>query len=138
MKSYRKELWMKMTTRRALVNLTPEVEACLAESGITEGLVLVNAMHITASVFINDDERGLHQDFETWLEKLAPEKPYSQYRHNNGEDNADAHLKRSIMGREVVVAVTGGRLDFGPWEQIFYGEFDGRRRKRVLVKIVGE
>ncbi|MGB3086887.1 MAG: secondary thiamine-phosphate synthase enzyme YjbQ, partial [Phycisphaerae bacterium] len=114
MKSYRKELWMKMTTRRALVNLTPEVEACLAESGITEGLVLVNAMHITASVFINDDERGLHQDFETWLEKLAPEKPYSQYRHNNGEDNADAHLKRSIMGREVVVAVTGGRLDFGP------------------------
>ncbi|MGB2936856.1 MAG: secondary thiamine-phosphate synthase enzyme YjbQ [Phycisphaerae bacterium] len=138
MKSYRKELWMKMTTRRALVNLTPEVEACLAESGITEGLVLVNAMHITASVFINDDERGLHQDFETWLEKLAPEKPYSQYRHNNGEDNADAHLKRSIMGREVVVAVTGGRLDFGPWEQIFYGEFDGRRRKRVLVKIIGE
>ena len=138
MKTYRKELWMKMTTRRALVNLTPEVEACLAESGITEGLVLVNAMHITASVFNNDDERGLHQDFETWLEKLAPEKPYSQYRHNNGEDNADAHLKRSIMGREVVVAVTGGRLDFGPWEQIFYGEFDGRRRKRVLVKIVGE
>ena len=132
------ELWFHTKRRRELINITPQVEEALAESGITEGLVLVNAMHITASVFINDDERGLHQDFETWLEKLAPEKPYSQYRHNNGEDNADAHLKRSIMGREVVVAVTGGRLDFGPWEQIFYGEFDGRRRKRVLVKIIGE
>ena len=138
MKSYRKELWMKTAARRALVNLTPEVEVCLAESGIREGLCLLNAMHITAAVFINDDESGLHQDFEKWLEKLAPEKPYAQYRHNNGEDNADAHLKRTIMGREVVVAVTGGKLDFGPWEQIFYGEFDGRRRKRVLVKILGE
>jgi len=137
-KTHRKELWFHAKRRRELINITPQVEEALAESGITEGLVLVNAMHITASVFINDDERGLHQDFEAWLEKLAPEKPYSQYRHNNGEDNADAHLKRSIMGREVVVAVTGGRLDFGPWEQIFYGEFDGRRRKRVLVKIIGE
>ena len=138
MKSYRKELWFKTPHRRGLLNITPQVEACLAESGVREGLVLVNAMHITASVFINDDEPGLHGDFETWLERLAPEKPHSQYRHNVGEDNADAHLKRTVMGREVVVAVTGGRLDFGPWEQIFYGEFDGRRRKRVLVKIIGE
>jgi secondary thiamine-phosphate synthase enzyme len=138
MKSYRKELWFEAPKRRALTNITPQVEACLAESGIREGLLLCNAMHITASVFINDDESGLHQDFEVWLEKLAPEKPHSQYRHNTSEDNADAHLKRSIMGREVVVAVTNGRLDFGPWEQIFYGEFDGRRRKRVLVKIIGE
>jgi len=138
MKSYRKELWFNTRTRRAFLNITPEVKACLRESGITEGLCLVNAMHITASVFINDDESGLHADFETWLEKLAPEKPHSQYAHNGNEDNADAHLKRSVMGREVVVAVTGGRLDFGPWEQIFYGEFDGRRKKRVLVKIIGE
>ena len=138
MKSYRKELWFQTRTRRAYVNITPQVEQCLAESGVQEGLCLVNAMHITASVFINDDESGLHHDFEVWLEGLAPEKPYSQYRHNNGEDNADAHLKRSVMGREVLVAVTEGRLDFGPWEQIFYGEFDGRRRKRVLVKILGE
>ena len=138
MKSYRKELWFKTPHRRDFLNITPQVEQCLAESGVREGLVLVNAMHITASVFINDDESGLHGDFETWLERLAPEKPHSQYRHNVGEDNADAHMKRSIMGREVVVAVTGGRLDFGPWEQIFYGEFDGRRKKRVLVKIIGE
>lgn len=138
MKTFRKELWFKTPTRRAYVNITPQVEECLAASGVTEGLCLVNAMHITASVFINDDERGLHHDFEVWLEGLAPEKPHSQYRHNNGEDNADAHLKRSVMGREVVVAITEGRLDFGPWEQIFYGEFDGKRRKRVLVKIVGE
>jgi len=138
MKSYRKELWFQTPTRRAFINITPKVEECLAESGITEGLLLVNAMHITASVFINDDEGGLHQDFERWLEKLAPEKPYSQYAHNGFEDNADAHLKRTIMGREVVVAVTEGRLDFGPWEQIFYGEFDGKRKKRVLVKIIGE
>ena len=138
MTSYRKELWFKTPHRRDFLNITPQVEECLAESGIREGLVLVNAMHITASVFINDDESGLHGDFETWLERLAPEKPHSQYRHNVGEDNADAHLKRSVMGREVVVAVTAGRLDFGPWEQIFYGEFDGRRRKRVLVKIIGE
>ena len=138
MKSFRKELWFNTKTRRELINITPQVESALAESGIKEGLCLVNAMHITASVFINDDEPGLHQDFETWLEKLAPEKPYSQYRHNNGEDNADAHLKRTIMGREVVVAVTNGKLDFGPWEQIFYGEFDGRRKKRALVKIIGE
>jgi secondary thiamine-phosphate synthase enzyme len=138
MKSYRKELWFNTKTRRELINITPQVEQCLEESGIKEGLCLVNAMHITASVFINDDESGLHYDFEVWLEKLAPEKPYSQYRHNNGEDNADAHLKRTIMGREVVVAVTNGRLDFGPWEQIFYGEFDGKRRKRVLIKIIGE
>ena len=123
---------------RELVNITPQVEQCLAESGIQEGLLLCNAMHITASVFINDDESGLHQDFETWLERLAPEKPYTQYRHNTGEDNADAHLKRTVMGREVVVAVTKGSLDFGPWEQIFYGEFDGKRDKRVLVKIIGE
>ncbi len=138
MKSYRKELVMEVPRRRALVNITPQVESCLRESGIREGLLLCNAMHITASVFINDDESGLHQDFEDWLEALAPEKPHSRYRHNTGEDNADAHLKRSVMGREVVVAVTGGKLDFGPWEQIFYGEFDGRRRKRVLVKIIGE
>ena len=138
MKSYRKELWMEVPRRRALVNITPQVEQALRESGIAEGLLLCNAMHITASVFINDDEGGLHSDLEEWLEHLAPEKPHSRYRHNGAEDNADAHLKRSIMGREVVVAVTGGRLDFGPWEQIFYGEFDGRRRKRVLVKIIGE
>ncbi|MBU4198958.1 MAG: secondary thiamine-phosphate synthase enzyme YjbQ [Verrucomicrobia bacterium] len=138
MKSYRKELWFETPSRRAFVNITPQVEECLKVSGIKEGLILVNAMHITAGVFINDDEGGLHLDFEKWLEKLAPEKPYSQYRHNGAEDNADAHLKRTIMGREVVVAVTGGKLDFGPWEQIFYGEFDGRRRKRVLVKIIGE
>ncbi len=138
MKSYRKELWYNTPTRRQLVNITPEVNSCLAESGIQEGLCLVNAMHITASVFINDDESGLHHDYEVWLEKLAPEKPYSQYRHNGYEDNADAHLKRTVMGREVVVAVTDGKLDFGPWEQIFYGEFDGMRRKRLLVKIIGE
>jgi len=138
MKSYRKELWFETRHRRELINITPQIKQCLADSGIREGLVLVNAMHITASVFINDDEPGLHHDFEVWLEKLAPEKPYDQYRHNGYEDNADAHLKRSIMGREVVVAITDGRLDFGPWEQIFYGEFDGRRRKRVLVKIIGE
>jgi secondary thiamine-phosphate synthase enzyme len=138
MKSYRKELWFNARSRRELINITPEVGACLAESGIREGLVLVNAMHITASVYINDDESGLHHDIDVWLEKLAPEKPYDQYRHNSYEDNADAHLKRSVMGREVVVAVTGGQLDFGPWEQIFYGEFDGKRRKRVLVKIIGE
>jgi secondary thiamine-phosphate synthase enzyme len=138
MKSYRKELWFNTKTRRELINITPQVEECLAESNIKEGLCLVNAMHITASVFINDDESGLHHDFEVWLEKLAPEKPYSQYRHNNGEDNADAHLKRTIMSRDVVVAVTNGKLDFGPWEQIFYGEFDGKRKKRVLVKIIGE
>jgi secondary thiamine-phosphate synthase enzyme len=138
MKSYRKELWLEVPERRRLVLITPMVEAALAASGIKEGLCLVNAMHISASVFINDNESGLHEDIERWLEKLAPEKPHSQYAHNSGEDNADAHLKRTIMGREVVVAVTGGRLDFGPWEQIFYGEFDGLRRKRVLVKIVGE
>jgi secondary thiamine-phosphate synthase enzyme len=139
MKSFRKELWFEVPRRRAYLNITPQVEGCLRESGIREGLCLVNAMHISASVFINDNESGLHADFERWLEKLAPEKPYSQYEHNRtGEDNADAHLKRTIMGREVVVAVTGGELDFGPWEQIFYGEFDGMRRKRVLVKIVGE
>ena len=139
MKSYRKELWFEVPRRRAYLNITPQVEQCLRESGIREGLCLVNAMHITASVFINDDESGLHADFERWLEKLAPEKPYSAYDHNRtGEDNADAHLKRTIMGREVVVAVTAGRLDFGPWERIFYGEFDGLRRKRVLIKIVGE
>jgi len=137
-KSYRKELWFDIKGRRAFVNITPQVEDCLRESGIKEGLCLVNAMHITASVFINDDESGLHRDFETWLEKLAPEKPYSQYHHNGAEDNGDAHLKRTIMGREVVAAVTAGKLDFGPWEQIFYGEFDGNRRKRVLVKIIGE
>ena len=138
MKSYRKELWFQTPTRRAFINITPQVEEALRESGVTEGLVLVNAMHITASVFINDDESGLHNDFEVWLEKLAPHEPVSQYRHNTGEDNADGHLKRQIMGREVVVAVTKGKLDFGPWEQIFYGEFDGRRKKRVLVKIIGE
>ncbi|MGE4286809.1 MAG: secondary thiamine-phosphate synthase enzyme YjbQ [Phycisphaerae bacterium] len=138
MKSYRKELWFEIKQRRELINITREVERCLTESGIKEGLLLCNAMHITASVFINDDEAGLHNDFERWLEKLAPEHPYSQYQHNGFEDNADAHLKRTIMGREVVVAVTQGRLDFGPWEQIFYGEFDGKRKKRVLVKIIGE
>ena len=138
MKSYRKELWFEIPKRRELVNITTAVEEALRDSGIKEGMVLVNAMHISASVFINDDEPGLHQDFEVWLEKLAPEKPYSQYKHNGFEDNADAHLKRTIMGREVVVAVTEGKLDFGPWEQIFYGEFDGKRRKRVLIKIIGE
>ncbi len=139
MKSYRKELWFNVTERREFINITHQVNSCLNESGIQEGLVLVNAMHITASVFINDDESGLHHDYEEWLEKLAPHGPLSQYRHNNtGEDNGDAHLKRQIMGREVVVAITEGRLDFGPWEQIFYGEFDGRRKKRVLVKIIGE
>ncbi len=138
MKSYRKELVFNVPSRRGFINITDQVQACVDESGIKEGLVLVNAMHITASVFINDDESGLHHDFEVWLEKLAPEKPYSQYRHNDFEDNADAHLKRQIMGREVVVAITHGRLDFGPWEQIFYGEFDGKRPKRVLVKIIGE
>ncbi len=138
MRSYRKELMMNTSRRRAYVNITPEVEKCLQESGIREGLLLVNAMHITASVFVNDDEYGLHSDFEIWLEKLAPEKPHDQYSHNGYEDNADAHMKRQIMGREVVIAVTDGRLDFGPWEQVFYGEFDGKRNKRVLVKIIGE
>jgi secondary thiamine-phosphate synthase enzyme len=138
MKSYRKELWFDTKKRRELINITPTIENCLRESGIKEGLLLCNAMHITSSVFINDDESGLHKDFEIFLEKLAPEKPYDQYYHNGFEDNADAHLKRTIMGREVVVAITGGKLDFGPWEQIFYGEFDGKRRKRVLVKIIGE
>ncbi len=139
MKSYRQELWFQVPGRRAFLNITPQVEKALRDSGIREGLVLVNAMHITASVFINDDESGLHRDYEAWLERLAPHAPVSHYRHNDtGEDNADAHLKRQVMGREVVVAVTGGHLDFGPWEQIFYGEFDGGRRKRVLVKIIGE
>jgi secondary thiamine-phosphate synthase enzyme len=139
MNSFRKELWFDIPARRAFINITPQIVACLSESGIKEGLVLVNAMHITASVFINDDESGLHQDYERWLEKLAPHEPISQYQHNRtGEDNADAHMKRQVMGREVVVAITNGRLDFGPWEQIFYGEFDGYRRKRVLVKIIGE
>jgi secondary thiamine-phosphate synthase enzyme len=138
MRSYRKELWFEVPARRAFINITDQVQQALSESGIREGLVLVNAMHITASVFINDDEGGLHHDFDQWLEGLAPHEPVSQYRHNVGEDNADAHLKRQVMGREVVVAVTGGRLDFGPWEQIFYGEFDGRRKKRALVKIIGE
>jgi secondary thiamine-phosphate synthase enzyme len=139
MKSYRKELWFNIASRRAFINITPQVQACLLESGIHEGLVLVNAMHISASVFINDDERGLHHDLEVWLEKLAPHAPVDQYRHNDtGEDNADAHIKRQVMGREVVVAITAGELDFGPWEQIFYGEFDGKRKKRVLVKIIGE
>ncbi len=138
MKSYRKELWFNTTQRRQLINITPEVANCIMESGVKEGLVLVNAMHITASVFINDDEAGLHRDYEKWLEKLAPEKPHAQYDHNGYEDNADAHMKRQIMGREVVCAITEGKLDFGPWEQIFYGEFDGNRRKRVLVKIIGE
>jgi len=138
MKSYRKELVFRTNTRRAYINITPQVSAALEESGVREGLVLVNAMNITASVFINDDESGLHRDFERWLERLAPEKPYDQYDHNGYEDNADAHLKRTIMGREAVVAVTGGRLDFGTWERIFYAEFDGKRDKRVLVKIIGE
>jgi len=138
-KSYRKELWFEVPTRRAFVNITSQVETCLRESGVKEGLVLVNAMHITASVFINDNESGLHADYDKWLEKLTPHEPTSQYLHNRtGEDNADAHMKRQVMGREVVVAVTGGKLDFGPWEQIFYGEFDGDRPKRVLVKIIGE
>jgi secondary thiamine-phosphate synthase enzyme len=138
MKHYRKELWLNLPTRRGYINITPQVEDCIAESGIEEGLCLVNSMHISSSVFINDDERGLHHDFEKWLETLAPEKPHNQYRHNDtGEDNADAHLKRTIMGREVVVAITKAGLDFGPWEQIFYGEFDGKRDKRVLVKIIG-
>ena len=139
MKSFRKELWFDVPSRRAFINITPQVENCLHESGVQEGLCLVNAMHITASVFIDDDESGLHHDYGVWLERLAPHEPVSQYRHNRtGEDNGDAHLKRQVMGREVVVAVTNGRLDFGPWEQLFYGEFDGRRRKRVLVKIIGE
>jgi secondary thiamine-phosphate synthase enzyme len=138
MKSFRKELWFNTARRREFINITPQVEGCLRESGIREGLLLCDAMHITSSVFINDDESGLHADFERWLEELAPEKPHSQYAHNGAEDNADAHLKRTVMGREVVVAVTNGQLDFGPWERIFYGEFDGRRRKRVLVKIIGE
>lgn len=139
MKTHRQELWFETPTRRAFINITPQVEAALRASGVTEGLCLVNAMHISASVFVNDDESGLHADYERWLEKLAPEKPHSAYDHNRtGEDNADAHLKRQIMGREVVVAITGGKLDFGPWEQIFYGEFDGMRRKRALVKIIGE
>jgi secondary thiamine-phosphate synthase enzyme len=139
MKSFRKEFWFNIPSRRGFVNITPQVQECLRESGIKEGLCLVNAMHITASVFINDDESGLHHDYEAWLEKLAPHEPVSSYWHNRtGEDNADAHLKRQVMGREVVVAVTEGHLDFGPWEQIFYGEFDGRRRKRVLVKLIGE
>ncbi len=139
MKSYRKELFFDIPTRRAFINITHEIDACLKDSGIKEGLLLCNAMHITASVFINDDECGLHQDFERWLEELAPHEPLHLYLHNNtGEDNGDAHIKRTIMGREVVIAVTNGRLDFGPWEQVFYGEFDGRRRKRVLVKIIGE
>ena len=139
MNSYRKELWFNVPTRRAFLNITPQIEACLLESRIREGLCLVNAMHITASVFINDDESGLHHDYDVWLEKLAPHEPVASYQHNRtGEDNADAHMKRQVIGREVVVAVTGGRLDFGPWEQIFYGEFDGGRRKRALVKIIGE
>ena len=138
MKSYRKELWFQIPSRRGFRNITPDVEAALRESGVREGLLLCNAMHITSSVFINDNESGLHADFERWLERLAPEKPHSQYAHNGAEDNADAHLKRTVMGREVVVAVTDGALDFGPWEQIFYGEFDGLRRKRVLVKIIGD
>jgi secondary thiamine-phosphate synthase enzyme len=138
MKSFRKELWFNAPSRMAFINITPQVEECLRESGIREGLALVNAMHITASVFINDNESGLHHDFGAWLEKLAPHEPVSSYHHNVGEDNADGHLKRQVMGREAVVAVTDGRLDFGPWEQIFYGEFDGKRRKRVLVKIIGE
>jgi len=138
MKSYRRELWFEIKGRRELINITSQVRDCLRESGITEGLVLCNAMHITASVFINDDEPGLHKDYDEWLERLAPHAPVEQYRHNVGEDNADAHMKRQVMGREVVVAVTEGRLDFGPWEQIFYGEFDGGRKKRVLVKIIGD
>ena len=138
MKSFRKELWFHVPTRRAFINITQQVNECLKECGVKEGLILVNAMHITASVFINDDEPGLHHDYDQWLEGLAPHEPVSQYKHNVGEDNADAHLKRQIMGREVVVAVTDGRMDFGPWEQIFYGEFDGGRKKRILVKIIGE
>jgi len=139
MKSYRKELWFNVPARRGFVNITPQVEQCLKESGVSEGIALVNAMHITASVFINDNESGLLKDYDEWLEKLAPHEPISRYRHNlTGEDNGDAHLKRQVMGREVVAAITDGRLDFGPWEQIFYGEFDGNRRKRVLVKIIGE
>lgn len=138
MKSYRKELYIHTNTRRAFINITNELEKALEESGIKEGLLLCNAMHITASVFINDNEIGLHHDFEKWLEKLAPEKPYSQYEHNGYEDNGDAHLKRTIMGREVVIAITNGKLDFGPWEEVFYGEFDGMRKKRVLIKIIGE
>ena len=138
MKTYRKELTFNTTKRREFFNITPQIIRCLEESGIQEGILLCNAMHITAAVFINDDESGLHRDFEVWLEKLAPEKPYNQYQHNGYEDNADAHLKRTVMGREVVVAITAGHLDFGPWEQIFYGEFDGKRPKRVLVKIIGE
>jgi secondary thiamine-phosphate synthase enzyme len=138
MKSYRKELWFNVPSRSGFINITPQVQDCLRESGVQEGMMLVNAMHITASVFINDNERGLLDDFEVWLEKLAPHEPVKQYRHNSGEENADAHLKRSVMGREAVVAITDGMLDFGPWEQIFYGEFDGRRKKRVLVKIIGE
>ena len=136
--SYRKELWFEASKRREFIHITPELRKCLRESGIREGLLLCNAMHITSSVFINDNESGLHQDYEIWLEKLAPEKPYAQYKHNGYEDNADAHLKRTVMGREVVIAVTDGELDFGPWEEVFYGEFDGRRKKRVLVKIIGE
>ena len=139
MKSYRKELWFHIPSRRGFVNITSQVEEAVRESGIKDGMVLINAMHISASVFINDDEHGLHHDYESWLEKLAPHDPVDQYRHNDtGEDNADAHMKRQVMGREVVVAITDGALDFGPWEQIFYGEFDGRRRKRVLIKIIGE
>jgi secondary thiamine-phosphate synthase enzyme len=138
MKSYRKELTFSTPLRRAYINITPQIEECLRESGIKEGLLLCNPMHITASIFINDDENGLHRDFEEWLEKIAPEKPYEQYRHNGYEDNADAHIKRQVMGREAVVAVTNGTLDFGTWEQIFYGEFDGKRAKKVLVKIIGE
>lgn len=139
MKSFRKELWFEVPSRRGFINITRDIELCLQASEVREGLALINAMHITASVFINDDEKGLHSDYELWLEKLAPHAPIAQYRHNDtGEDNADAHMKRQIMGREVVVAITGGRLDFGPWEQIFYGEFDGHRRKRVLVKIIGD
>ena len=139
MKSYRQELWFNVPSRRGFINITTKIQECLNTSGIQEGMALINAMHITASVFINDDESGLHQDYERWLEQIAPHEPVSQYQHNRtGEDNGDAHLKRQIMGREVVVAVTGGKLDFGPWEQIFYGEFDGRRKKRVLVKIIGE
>jgi len=138
MKTYRKELWFEIPTRRAFINITPDIQECINESCVTEGLVLINAMHITASVFINDDELGLHQDYDLWLEKLAPHEPVSGYKHNVGEDNADAHMKRQIMGRESVVAITEGKLDFGTWEQIFYGEFDGRRKKRILVKIIGE
>ena len=138
MKSYRQELWFEIPSRRGFVNITPQVQKCLEESGVSQGLALIKAMHITASVFINDDEPGLHYDYDVWLEKLAPHEPVSQYRHNGYEDNADAHLKRQIMGREVVVAITDGKLDFGTWEQIFYGEFDGKRKKRVLVKIIGE